>query len=271
MSYSSPRRSIFITLSSVLLVVLVTLLPFNFTAEGITFESAIHRVSTRLSGTSDVIGNIFLFLPFGIDLAYEFRQRRVNKQSTLLFVWGLSVLLSLTVETLQVFLPWRSPNLVDVCTNMIGGAIGAIAYFQWQRVFPGGAHTIATWIRRRLSPQMLASLSILWLVLASGICFVLQQNLKIGTWHFPIAFMFIFYGVFFVPLGILLALMTSVLKGEFKFYLVLSIVGIILPALIIEVLLRGADLRKVNLLVSITISLFTMLVFRSRLTHLLRY
>ncbi|MBW4442443.1 MAG: VanZ family protein [Plectolyngbya sp. WJT66-NPBG17] len=271
MSYSSPRRSIFITLSSVLLVVLVTLLPFNFTAEGITFESAIRRVSTHASGMSDLVGNIFLFLPFGIDLAYEFRQRRINKRLTLLFVLGLSALLSTTVETLQVFLPWRSPSVIDVLTNTSGGAIGAIVYFLWQQALPSGAEPIAIWIRRRLSPQMLAGLSILWLVVASGICFVLQQDLKIGTWHFPIAFMFIFYGVFFVPLGILLALITSVLKGELKFYLILSVVGVILPALIIEVLLRGTDLRKVNLLVSITISLFTMLVFRGRLGHLLRY
>jgi len=271
MNYSSPHRSVFITLSSVILILLVTLIPFNFTAEGITLRSAIGSFFAHSSGFSDIIGNVFLFLPFGIDLAYEFRQRCINQRATILLIFGLSALLSLTVETLQVFLPERASSWIDICTNTAGGMLGAIVYLQWCQAFPNGAHIIAAWIRRQLSPQMLAGLSILWLSLVSGICFALQQDLKIGTWDFSIAFMFLFYGVLFIPLGILLALMTSVMKGELKLHLILAGIGIIVPALMIEVLLRGADLRKTNLLVSITITLFTMLVIRGRLGYLLRY
>jgi glycopeptide antibiotics resistance protein len=268
---SSPRRSILITLSSVLLILLVTLLPFNFTAEGVTLKSAIHSFFQHESGLSDIVGNIFLFMPFGIDLAYEFRQRRFNSRSTFLLIVILSAALSLTVETLQVFLPWRASSWIDITTNTTGGAIGALMYLGWNHAFPNGAKAIAKWIRRWLTPQALIVLSALWLIFASGICIALQQDLKIGNWHFPLAFMFIFYSAFFVPLGILLALITSVLKNELKLYFMLSSVGIVLPSIMIEVLLRGSDLRKANLVVSATIALFTMLVVRGRLGHLLRH
>ncbi len=271
MQYPSPHRSAFITFSSVVLILLVTLIPFNFTAEGVTFKGAIRSFFAHASGFSDIIGNVFLFLPFGIDLAYEFHQRRVSQRSTLLTVVGLSALLSLTVETLQVFLPWRASSWIDICTNTTGGTFGAIVYLLWYRSFPSGAQTIAVWIRRWLSPQTLAILSVLWLILATGACFTLQQELKIGAWHFPLAFMFLFYGALFVPLGILLALIMSVLKGELKLYLMLSGVGIVLPALLLEMVMRGMDLRRTNLIVSIAIALFTMLVVRSRLVYLLRF
>ncbi|HTL89200.1 MAG TPA: VanZ family protein [Leptolyngbya sp.] len=270
MSYPSPPRSIFITLSSVALIPLVTLLPFNFTAEGVTFASAIHSFFIHTSGFTDIIGNIFFFMPFGIDLAYESRHRRVSPRSTLLLICGLSLLLSLTVETLQVFLPWRASSWIDICTNTIGGTLGAIVYLLWCRIFPNGAQAIASWMRR-LSPQWLATLSILWLICAVGVCFILQQTLDIGTWRFPLALMFMFYGAFFIPLGILLALMTIVIKGGWRFYLMLLGIGTILPALILEILLRGTELRRVNLIVSVTIALTTMLIVRGRLVHLLRY
>ncbi|GAP96501.1 VanZ family protein [Leptolyngbya sp. NIES-2104] len=267
MSYSSPRRSSFITFSSILLIVLVTLLPFNFTAEGVTLGFAIRSFFYHASGFSDIVGNVFLFLPFGLDVAYELRQRRVKKRSTIFLVAGLSLLLSLTVETLQVFLPWRASSWIDLCTNTTGGTLGAILYLLWCHFFPNAARIIPNWIRR-LSPQLLASLLILWIVFVFGICFVLQQRLKFGTWDFSIASLFMIYGCFFVPLGILLALIFTVRRRDIKFYLVLSAMSIVLPGIMIEVFLRGTEIRETNVLVSMMIPFFTMLVVRSRLIYL---
>lgn len=267
---SPPRRSILITFSSILLILCVTLLPFNFTAEGVTLKSAIRSFFEHESGFSDIIGNIFLFLPFGLDLAYEFRQRRMKRRSTFLLVALFSLLLSLAVETLQVFLPWRASSWIDITTNTTGGAIGALIYLIWQQNFPNSSRTIAKWIRPWLAPQALTILSVVWLITASGLCLMLQHSRNIGTWHFPLAFMFIFYSTFFIPLGILLAMITSVMKNEPKWYLMLASAGIVFPSVMIEVLLRGTDLRKANLVISATIALFTMLVVRGRLGHLLR-
>jgi glycopeptide antibiotics resistance protein len=271
MSNSSPHRSIFITLSSVLLILLVTLLPFNFTAEGVTFRNAIRSFFQHGSGFSDIVGNVFLFMPFGIDLAYELRQRRVRPKATFLLVLILSTALSLLVETLQVFLPWRASSWIDICTNTAGGAIGAAIYLAWQRTFPNGSRTIAKQIRHWLSPRILTILSVLWFVSTAGLFLVLDQTIQIGTWHFSLASMFVFYSTFFIPLGILLAMVPNVLKNEPRLYLMLMSAGTVLPALMMEVLLRGTDLRRANLVVSATISLFTLLVVRGRLGHLLRY
>lgn len=271
MSNSSSHRSIFITLSSVLLVLLVTLLPFNFTAEGVTFRSAMRSFFQHASGFSDIVGNVFLFMPFGIDLAYELRQRRFRPKATFLLVVILSTALSLLVETLQVFLPWRASSWIDICTNTAGGAIGAAIYLAWQHMFPNGSRAIAKQIRHWLSPRMLMVLSVLWFVATAGLLLVLEQTVQIATWDFSLASMFIFYSTFFIPLGILLAMITNVLKHEPKLYLMLASAGIVLPAIMMEVLLRGTDLRKTNLVMSAMISLFTLLVVRGRLGHLLRY
>jgi glycopeptide antibiotics resistance protein len=272
MSYSSsPHRSIFITLSSVLLILLVTLLPFNFTAEGVTLRSAIRSFFQHDSGFSDLVGNVFLFMPFGIDVAYELRQRRFRPRATFLLIVILSAGLSLLVETLQVFLPWRASSWIDICTNTTGGAIGALMYLGWQRAFPNGSRAIAKQIRQWLSPRMLVGLSMLWFAATTVLFLVLEQTVQIATWDFSLASMFVFYSTFFIPLGILLAMMANVLRNEPKLYLMLTSAGIVLPAVILEVMLRGTDLRKENLIVSATITLFTMLVVQGRLGHLLRY
>jgi VanZ family protein len=76
-----------------------------------------------------------------------------------------------------------------------------------------------------------------------------------------------YYGLIFIPLGSLLALITTLAQGRFIFYLFFYI-GILLPALILELILASSSSREIqldNLLLGILITAFTVVVFKLRL------
>ncbi len=70
----------------------------------------------------DIAGNILLFTPFG----YLVARRQIAARPTGLLppvVWALG--LSLGIEIFQVFCHNHFPSTTDVCSNVIGAAIGA--------------------------------------------------------------------------------------------------------------------------------------------------
>jgi hypothetical protein len=73
----------------------------------------------------DIVANIFLFLPIGVFSALAFRRSAHG----LVFYAALSVclglMLSMSIEYLQIFLPSRYSSMLDVLSNTIGTAIGA--------------------------------------------------------------------------------------------------------------------------------------------------
>ncbi|HSL05534.1 MAG TPA: VanZ family protein [Nitrospiraceae bacterium] len=80
----------------------------------------------------DVLINIGGFLPFGFMLsAFMASIRRVRRVVTWTVIGG--VLVSLTIELLQVYLPTRNSDLTDVLTNTVGTCLGAAIYLSWQR------------------------------------------------------------------------------------------------------------------------------------------
>lgn len=74
----------------------------------------------------DLSLNVILFVPLGVLGRRSLRRAGVAPLSTLLVVVGGSLALSLTMETLQHFIPGRFSSLVDVLMNG-GGAMIAVA------------------------------------------------------------------------------------------------------------------------------------------------
>jgi VanZ family protein len=74
----------------------------------------------------DLSLNIILFVPLGVLGRRSLRRAGVAPLPTLLAVVGGSLALSLTMETLQHFIPGRFSSLVDVMMNG-GGAMIAVA------------------------------------------------------------------------------------------------------------------------------------------------
>lgn len=102
----------------VTLALAVTLAPFHFDYPGY----AIVRVT---SSPRDVLQNVALFLPLGF--LYRFARRGPADRWNLR-VLGLGVLLSLAIETAQVWEVQRYTSLVDVLSNGTGAWLGALLH-----------------------------------------------------------------------------------------------------------------------------------------------
>ena len=69
----------------------------------------------------NVIGNIVLFIPFGFFIYIKFEK---NKTKALLVV----LIMTLGVEFIQGFIPYRFCDIDDIILNTFGGYIGIIIY-----------------------------------------------------------------------------------------------------------------------------------------------
>ena len=102
-------------------VAIITLAPFDFLLD------APHGLSGEWTG-KDLILNVVMFLPLGFihELMQSTEQRRTRtRRRTLL---RRALLLSGTIELLQVWLPYRYPSLLDLGTNSAGALLGGWGY-----------------------------------------------------------------------------------------------------------------------------------------------
>ena len=76
---------------------------------------------------NDVLVNIFGFVPCGFFWAYYLYVVRPTKLSGATIIIG-GFVLSLTIETLQRFLPTRNSDMTDLVSNTIGTSIGLVLY-----------------------------------------------------------------------------------------------------------------------------------------------
>jgi VanZ family protein len=86
-----------------------------------------------LDDWDDILANIIGFLPFGFTLCgflSSFRPTRI--QIMIVFTTVICGGLSLSIESLQAFLPTRDSSMTDVITNLLGGALGALMYRWYQ-------------------------------------------------------------------------------------------------------------------------------------------
>lgn len=73
----------------------------------------------------DVVSNVLGYMPLGFLLALSALRSGRGRQALGLAVLG-AALLSLTLETLQVYLPDRVPSNLDLVLNTLGAALGAL-------------------------------------------------------------------------------------------------------------------------------------------------
>jgi len=97
---------------------IITLLPFQFD------WPARWRIMFT-GGPVDIIANILLFLPLGF--LFRLARREGERHSTLTVLW-IGALLSMAIESAQLFERERYASVLDVATNGVGAWFGAIAY-----------------------------------------------------------------------------------------------------------------------------------------------
>lgn len=185
--FTDRWASLVITLS-VLLVILATLIPFNFSIHFPSIKEVLKEFIKPSTTFYDFTANILLFVPFGVGLASHFRRYEQVRLDKFKIAVALSLGLSLTVEILQVFLPTRDPSLVDIFTNTIGGALGYWAFQQWRVRLIEQFLTLIQVIRPYLSLQrLLILLTVYTAVILIGST-ALQKTGYLGNWdpNFPL-------------------------------------------------------------------------------------
>ena len=141
MSHASPHRAVnnykVAWVLWVVLIVVATTFPWsNF--HSYVDPAKLHRVvwvpfqGVRLSTRRvlDIADNIFLFIPFSY---LYLRSLASNHFRGLLTILLASVLLSVAIESAQLFNTSRFTSMTDVVTNIIGAVLGAGFFLLWRR------------------------------------------------------------------------------------------------------------------------------------------
>ena len=101
----------------------MTFIPFDFRIPDTI------RISL-IPNFTDFIGNIILFVPVG----FLFRLSRGKRRDLFcLMALAFGLLLSLAIESVQVFIPGRYPQVADIITNGLGAWLGAVIFVVLQK------------------------------------------------------------------------------------------------------------------------------------------
>ena len=181
-----------ILLVSTLLILFTTLLPFNFVfPDNLSLAFIIDRL-TKHSSWTDLFANLLLFIPFGFSLAAVSNRNKLNRLDTIVIVSILSLILSSSVEFLQVFLPSRAPTSVDLFSNSLSGCLGGLGFYAVRDKFEQTPATFLASLSRFFQPLLsLPSLSFIFVGYVIAVSFLLwnlQPATQLNNWedNFPL-------------------------------------------------------------------------------------
>lgn len=116
---------------------------------------------------TDLIVNVVGIVPFSFALVAALPSRLSRNWAVAVAIL-ITFTLSLSVETLQNFLPTRVPSNVDVGCNTLGGIIGALAGGRWGGRLFDPHSGLTRWRQRRIVPGQVGEIGLvvlgLWLL-----------------------------------------------------------------------------------------------------------
>ncbi|NTV10778.1 MAG: VanZ family protein [Zoogloea sp.] len=131
------------------LIVYACLHPFSgWRYSGIPLWDFLTAPWPRYYRGSDLVVNVLGFMPFGFVLVPAISPAWKRGWAVLTAVL-IAALLSLSLETLQNFLPTRVASNVDLGCNTLGGLIGALAGVRWGGPLFDPRAGLARWRKRR--------------------------------------------------------------------------------------------------------------------------
>ncbi len=136
-----------LTITYVLLVVYASLHPFTgWRDNGISLFGYLNAPWPRYYTGFDLTLNVLAYAPLGFLLVPTLARLGLLIAALLAVLIGSG--LSLTMETLQNFLPSRVPSNIDLACNSIGALIGATAGMNWGRTLLDGGRLYRLRVRR---------------------------------------------------------------------------------------------------------------------------
>ena len=175
-----------IVICSILIILVATLYPFDFSFEnGFTLTRIIGKFKQTTTHLSDQIKNLFLFLPFGFGLMCWLHTRRVGTIPKLIIVLASSCILSLFVEVLQAFTPLREPTVADIFNNTFSGVLGIICFYIWNYKV---LERLTILLNKKVSDQRLIAIIVGYIAVSLLIPIGLQSTTNLSNWNldFPL-------------------------------------------------------------------------------------
>lgn len=127
------RASIIIIAATLLCILAITLFPYEFffaeTIADFTWAGLRERAYRPILMPMEFLANILMFVPLGFGFALRLRKRKVAAALTTIL---LSLIVTISIEFLQIFLPSRTPSHIDIISNTMGGALGFAIWRYWQ-------------------------------------------------------------------------------------------------------------------------------------------
>lgn len=164
-----------------LLIIVLTLAPFNFLFADTISPQFIINNFRHASSLDDWLANILLYFPLGFSLACFFSKVVFSKLTKSMIILVLCFGLSATVEILQVFLPSRVPSSIDIYANCLGSFLGVLCFDRWgYTVIDHTLLPIYLFIRIRLASLPIQNLMLI-LIGYISVAFFLSVHLQTAT------------------------------------------------------------------------------------------
>ncbi|MBD2295356.1 VanZ family protein [Anabaena sphaerica FACHB-251] len=176
------RLNLLFVLATTLVIVIATLYPFNFSLPHSFSVTDFFASFNHVSSFQDQVNNVLLFMPLGFYCANFLQKLKIRILLQIIIVLVLSAGLSLTVETLQIFLPSRSPTPADIVNNTLGGGLGLLGFYFWnyQKLSNTGSQTTGN--SSRLSNQQITGFILAYVSFTLLISIFWQSTINLSNW-----------------------------------------------------------------------------------------
>jgi glycopeptide antibiotics resistance protein len=164
--------------AALLIIVYATLEPFHFHFSHLSFRDYLVEFTFGKNDPFDFIRNILLFMPFGFILGAILERRSWSKRWVFLSILFGGLLLTLGVESLQQFSPYRQASIYDLIGNTVGSVVGLASYRIWRN-----RHVHMEWIKvaKTKPSKVLAGLAVYMFFLLL-IANSLASSARIDSW-----------------------------------------------------------------------------------------
>jgi glycopeptide antibiotics resistance protein len=130
-SYSLDPLAGWLTLAALVAIFFVALFPFNFSLQATAFRRQGFFLTWLTPVAKHWLGwflNVLFFFPFGLGWAWWTRASGRRRLGGWLVTGLVGMVLSFTVEFLQLYVPRRDSSWDDVVMNTLGALVGWIVF-----------------------------------------------------------------------------------------------------------------------------------------------
>jgi len=138
--------------------------------------------SQKNSISLDFFLNILLFVPFGIGLGAQFRKQGIRRLKGAALALAAGLLVSYTIEFLQIYVPMRSSGWDDIFTNSSGSVLGYLLFELYGEAVFSSLYKFEYALRDWLSPRRVALLLLIYFGVWFGVSIYFQRKAALLNW-----------------------------------------------------------------------------------------